>query len=429
MVTDRTDNSADVVVIGGGPSGATAATLLALQGHDVQLFERERFPRFHIGESLIPETYWILERLKMLPKLQKSPNVKKYSVQFVTEYGKLSEPFYFLDNKPHECSQTWQVYRQEFDQMMLENAREQGVGVHEATRVLEVLFEGQKAVGVRVQHEDGTEREVRARVVVDASGQSSMIMSRLGLREWDPVLKKAAVWTYWKGAHRDQGRDEGATIVMQTKGKKGWFWYIPLRNDIVSVGVVAAYDYLFVDRDTKELEKIYFEEVERCPGVQPRIANAERCDVFRAAKEYSYRSKQAAGDGWVLVGDAFGFLDPLYSSGVLLALKSGQLAADAIDVSLKANDVSAEALGRWEADYVKGMDRMRKLVCAFYDGFNFGRFVKKYPHLKNTVTDLLIGDLFRDEVDKVWEPMEIVEAERRAELAAREAAAAMAVAN
>jgi flavin-dependent dehydrogenase len=125
----------------------------------------------------------------------------------------------------------------------------------------------------------------------------------------------------------------------------------------------------------------------------------------------------------VLVGDAFGFLDPLYSSGVLLALKSGQLAADTIDVALKSNDLSEASLRRWEPEYIKGMDRMRKLVCAFYDGFNFGRFVKKFPHLKGTVTDLLIGDLFRDEVDQVWEPMEIVEAERRAEMAAREAAA------
>src|SRR5678815_1306273 len=155
----------DVVVIGGGPAGSTCSTLMAQQGLKVQLFEREHFPRFHIGESLIPETYWVLKRLGMLPKMQKSHFVKKYSVQFVNAMGKESAPFYFWDNKPHECSQTWQVVRSEFDQLMLENAREHGVTAHEGARVLEVLFEGERPRGVRVKTEDGETHEVRAKVV------------------------------------------------------------------------------------------------------------------------------------------------------------------------------------------------------------------------------------------------------------------------
>src|SRR3954470_24751286 len=165
MTSTPGNDSADVVVIGGGPAGSTVSTLLAQQGCKVQLFERERFPRFHIGESLIPETYWVLQRLKMLDKLRASHFVKKYSVQFVNATGKLSAPFYFHDNKPHECSQTWQVVRSEFDLMMLRNAEEQGVEVHEETRVLDVLFEDGKAVGVKIQHKDGTQEEVRAQVV------------------------------------------------------------------------------------------------------------------------------------------------------------------------------------------------------------------------------------------------------------------------
>jgi flavin-dependent dehydrogenase len=396
----------DVVVIGGGPAGSTTSNLLAQSGLKVRLYEREQFPRFHIGESLIPMTFWVMKRLKMLEKMRPSKFVKKYSVQFVDGNGRLSEPFYFVDHKPHESSQTWQVYRQEFDKLMLENAAEQGVDVRQGVRVLDVLFEGERAVGVRIQEADGSEREVRAKVVVDTSGQSSIIMSRLGLREWDPILKKAALWTYWKGAFRDTDKDEGATLVLQTQGKQGWFWYIPLANDILSVGIVAAYDYLFLDRANKDHETIYFEEVNLCPGLIPRLKGAKRVDQFRAAKEYSYRSKRAAGDGWVLAGDAFGFLDPLYSSGVLLALTSGAMAADAIVEGLAKGDTSAAQLGKWEPGFVQGMERMRRLVCAYYDGFSFGRFIRKHPHLKGLLTDLLIGDLFEDKVDAVWGPME-----------------------
>jgi len=403
----------DVVVIGGGPAGATVAGLVAATGRSVRVYERDRFPRYHIGESLIPETFWVLERLGMLPKLRGSRFVEKHSVQFVTEHGRLSEPFYFADYKPHESSQTWQVTRGEFDRLMLDNAREKGADVREGSRVLEVLFEDGRAVGVRVVDAAGHEQVVRARVVVDAAGQSCLIQDRLGLREWDPVLKKAAVWTYWKGARRDTGRDAGATLVLQTQGKLGWFWCIPLPDDLVSVGVVAPFDHLFRDRG-RDPEAIYFDEVARCPGVQPRIAGAERVGPFRVAKEYSYRSRQVAGDGWVLVGDAFGFLDPLYSSGILLALVSGSMAADAIVAALGAGDTSGERLGSWGPRYVAGLERMRKLVCAFYDGLNFGAFVRRHGELKPLITDVLIGDIFNPEIDRLWSPMAAMLAEESA---------------
>jgi len=394
----------DVVVIGGGPAGSTVSTLVAQQGYRVELFERERFPRFHIGESLIPETYWVLQRLGMLPRLQRSRFVRKHSVQFVNAAGKLSAPFYFWDNKPHECSQTWQVVRSEFDQMMLGNAREHGVAAREGVRVLDVMFEGRRAVGVTVREEDGPVRQVRARVVVDASGQNGLIQNRLGLRVWDPVLQKGAIWAYWKGAHRDSGRDEGATLVLQTACRNGWFWYIPLHDGITSVGVVAPVHDIF--KNGNGSGHTYETEVARCPAVSARLRGAARVTDYFAAKDYSYRSRAVAGDGWVLVGDAWGFLDPLYSSGVLLALRSGELAADAIVEGLARDDTSAAQIGKWGPLFNRGVDRMRRLVCEYYGGFSFGAFVRQYPHLRGTLTDLLIGDLFTDRVDQVWAPMD-----------------------
>ncbi|MCC6358766.1 MAG: tryptophan 7-halogenase [Phycisphaerales bacterium] len=404
----------DVVVIGGGPAGATCGALVAAAGHRTLIVERERFPRFHIGESLMPETYWTFKRLGLVPKLKESCFVKKYSVQFVNASGKESAPFYFDEMNPHESSQTWQVLRSDFDQMMIENAVEKGAQVWQETIVSEVLFDGvaagrghrlPRAEGVVVRRRDGSTQRVGAKVVVDATGTSALISNRLGIRDADPMLRKAAVFAHYRGAAREPDpRDAGATLVLALENQDGWFWYIPLPDDIVSVGVVADVDYLIKGRGTPET--ILQEEIRRCPAIVPRLTNAARVSPVHVLKDYSYGATRCAGDGWVLIGDAFTFLDPIYSSGVFLALNSGERAADAIDAALKANDPSAERLGAWGENFYAGVQNIRKLVYAFYTkDFSFGQFNREHPEFKKNLVDLLVGDVFKPEAGEIFTVM------------------------
>jgi len=398
-------DSYDCVIIGGGPSGSTVATLLAQQGHKTLLVERSEFPRFHIGESLMPETYWVFKRLNMLPKMKASHFVKKYSVQFTNPAGKDSQPFYFDEKVPHECSQTWQIVRSEFDQMMLENAAEHGVEVWSSTNVTDIVLEpGEgdlpRAKGVVVSRAGEKPRTICAKVVVDATGTNALLSRRLNIRQRDPMLRKMSIFAHYRGARRDVGKNEGATLVLATPNQDGWFWYIPLPDDIVSIGVVAEPESL-LGRGTPE--RVLDEQIRNCRGLDDRMANAARVSEVRVLSDFSYRATRCAGDGWVLVGDAFGFLDPIYSSGVFLAMKSGELAADTIHEALLKNDLSAEQLGKWGPKLCEGMQAIRNIVYAYYTkGFSFGKFIRAFPHYKHNITELLVGDVFRPEVKEVF---------------------------
>jgi flavin-dependent dehydrogenase len=400
----------DCIVIGGGPSGSTVATLVADAGHKVLVIERAKFPRFHIGESLMPETYWTFERLGMLPKLHDSNFVKKYSVQFVTASGRESQPFYFDARDPRDCSQTWQVLRSQFDEMLLDNAAEHGATVWQEANVNEILLDPSetddlpKATGVIVTRKGERPRRINAKVVVDATGTNAMLSKRLGIRKGDPNLRKAAVFAHYKGCARDPGKNGGATLVLSTKQNDGWFWYIPLPDDITSVGVVGDLSRLSNKLSTPE--QTLEDEIKNCAGLEPRMTNAERVGEVHVISDYSYRSSRCAGDGWVLVGDAFGFLDPMYSSGVFLALKSGEMAADAINEALAEGRADAVNLSKWGDTLSDGMQTIRKLVYAFYTpGFSFGKFIRAYPDKVHDVTAVLVGDVFRPEVKELFKPM------------------------
>jgi flavin-dependent dehydrogenase len=387
-------NHYDALVIGGGPAGSTAAAILATKGRRVLLLEKEKFPRYHIGESLLPYCYFTLERLGVLERMKNSAFTKKYSVQFVGTHGRASLPFYFFQHLKHEAACTWQVLRSEFDQMLLDNTREKGAEVREETTVREFIRENGGVTGVKAVGKSGELLEFHAPITIDASGREAVAVTRNEWKMRDPYLNKIAVWTYYKGAQRDPGVDEGATTIAYVP-EKGWFWYIPLHENLVSVGVVAEKNYLY--NGTKDLATIFHREVNNNAWLKEHLAAGEQFGPYRVTGEYSYRSRHCASDGLILAGDAFAFLDPVFSSGVFLALRSGEMAADAVDAALAAGDFTAEQFTPYGRELCKGIEAMRRLVYAFYDHqFSFRRFVNEYPDLHGDVTDCLIGNLSRD---------------------------------
>ena len=389
-------NDYDVVIIGAGPSGCSAASILAEEGHRVLILEREKFPRYRIGESMITFTYFPLKRLGLIDRMKQSHFVKKHSVQFVAPSGKTSQPFYFSTRYDEHVSQTWQVVRSEFDQMMLDHAVEKGAEVRQEISVRDLVRnENQSVIGVRCQDKNGEVTEVRARITLDGSGKEAFSVAKNGWRERDPYLNKVAVWTYYKNAKRDEGIDAGATTVAFVPGK-GWFWFIPQHDNMTSVGVVAEAKYLTRD-GVKNPEDIFKREIGQNKWIHQYLSEGEPVGQYRATSEYTFRSKYSAENGLLLIGDAFGFLDPVFSSGLLIALKSGVLAGETVSQCLKDKDLSPGRFQEYSQVMCQGMENMRKLVYAFYnEKFSFKDLIEKYPDLAGDVTDCLSGDVNKD---------------------------------
>lgn len=390
----------DAVIIGAGPSGSSTAAILAEKGHRVLVLERDRFPRYHIGESLIPFTNLPLRRLGLLDKLENSAFVRKFSVQFVQPNGRASQPFYFFTRYGTEVAQTWQVVRSEFDQMVVDLARTRGAEVREGVEVLSLLWDGGRVVGVRVKDDAGRESEIHARITIDCTGKESFTAVRNGWRLKDPKLNKVAVWTYYRGAKRDEGIDAGATTVAFVP-EKGWFWYIPQHNDRVSVGVVAEGKYL-ARGGVKDPKAIFEREIHENKWIEEHLATGEPVGPYYITSEYSFHSRHCGCEGLLLVGDAFCFLDPVFSSGLMLALKSGVAAGDAVHEALVADDLAPERFADYAALIRQGVENMRKLVYAFYaPDFSFKQVIDRYPELAADITDCLSGDVNKD-FSRLW---------------------------
>jgi len=394
--------SYDVIIIGGGPAGSSSAAVLAEYGHRVLILEREKFPRYHIGESLIPFTFGPLERIGMIPKMKRSHFVEKYSVTFVQPDGRRSQPFYFFTRYDRETvAQTWQVLRSEFDQMLLDNAREKGAEVREETTVNRLIMDGEQVVGVEAADKVGRTYEVRAPITLDCTGKEAFASNRRGWRMRDPYLNKIAVWTYYRGSKREPGIDEGATTVAYVPDK-GWFWHIPQHDDMVSVGVVAEGKYLTRD-GVKDPREIFHREVEENQWIKNHLAAGESTGKYYITSEYSRHSRYCSAPGLLLVGDAFAFLDPVFSSGVMLALKSGVLAGETVHDGLAKGDLSPEQFTEYGRTIRQGVENMRKLVYAFYDPkFSFREIIQRFPEAGGEITDCLSGDVNKD-FTRLWD--------------------------
>jgi flavin-dependent dehydrogenase len=263
--------------------------------------------------------------------------------------------------------------------------------------VVEILRDGGRVVGVAASPKDGELLEVFAPVTIDASGRTTLAATKRRWRVSDPMLDKVSVWTYFKGAKRDPGLDAGSTTVAYLPGKN-WFWFIPLPDDVVSVGVVGEQQYVF--GQSKDLPSVFCREIGKNPWIKEHLAPGRQFGRYYGTREFSYRSKRCSEEGLVLIGDAYAFLDPVFSSGVYFALRGGELAADAVDAALDAGDVSAQRFSGYAERICREMEAMRKLVYAFYDDrFSFGELIREHPGVRADLTDCLIGKLDKDFTD------------------------------
>ena len=364
MVTSGgADITTDVIVIGGGPGGSTTATMLARKGLKVLLLEREWFPRDHIGESLLPASMPVLEELGVLPAVQEAGFLKKWGATMV--WGRERQPWswYFREtNQRHPHS--YQVWRPQFDQLLLENSRAHGVDVREGYNVTEVLFDDGKAVGVRYTANGGSDRVARASFIVDASGQSALLGHRLQLRRWDSFFQNLAVYGYFEGAKRLPPPDE--TNILIESYQHGWLWNIPLHTGWMSVGAVV--DKLVGQEGIRRLgpQGFLMEQIVQAPYTAQMLKEAHLVRGPFVLRDWSYVSDQVVGDGYILVGDAACFVDPLFSSGVHLALMAGVLAAAYIVTALKDPAMREPAAQVYKELYYKEYGHFREMAKLFY---------------------------------------------------------------
>lgn len=398
------DSGYDVAIIGGGPTGSTAATFLVRRGHRVIVLEREKFPRFHIGESLLPYSIDAFERLGLIEKLD-ARFLPKHGAEIVTSCGTNRTRIYFKNGFRTKHDRAYQVTRSEFDKLLLDHAAENGVTVRDNTSVEALEFSADEVV-LTTKNGNGSgngSTKIRARYLLDCSGRGSVVGNYFKLKKTYANLKKFSVFAHFENVARPPGIE--GNFIRLIRGRDRWFWMIPLTPTKMSVGIVMdIVDYKALRQSPEvALETAIREQ----PQIWSHMTEATRVTEVYSASDYSYRNTSLFGDRWLLAGDAAGFIDPIFSTGVFLGIRSGEQAAEALDAVLK-NPASRRRVFR---KYEQSVNRVMNLYLRFVSNWYKPRFAEVITHPVNrlqlaaTVTDVLAGNLSNSFA--IWWRMEV----------------------
>ena len=383
----------DVLVIGGGPAGSTVGARLAQQGYKVVVLEKEHHPRFHIGESLLPANLPLFEQLGVAEAV-KAIGMKKSAAEFVSPWhSKKSQTFHFADAWDKSMPFSYQVRRSEFDEILIRNATRLGAEVIEGCRVKDVAFAADyRSATVQAQHDDGRLQQWRARFVVDASGRDTVLGKKFDLKRRNPRHNSSALFAHFTNAKRHAGPDEGNITVFWFQ--HGWFWFIPLADGTTSVGAVVWPHYLKSRR--KPVKDFFLDTIALCPALAERLAEASMCSEVEATGNFAYSCERTHGPNYLLIGDAFSFIDPVFSSGVMLAMQGGFVGAETVDICLREPAKAAAALAHFDQQVRLGPKEFSWFIYRVTNPAMRDMFMdpRNMFRVKEALLSMLAGDIF-----------------------------------
>ncbi len=392
MTPVASDEPCDVLVVGGGPAGSTIAALLAERGRNVVIVEKERHPRFHIGESLLPMNLMLFEQMGLREEVERIGMIK-YGAEFISPYHNKSITFDFANAIDKRYPYAYQVRRSVLDEILFNHARAKGAATIEGCCVDAVDFLPGGGAVVRARTEDGAERRWRARFVVDASGRDTLLASRLGMKQRNRRHNSAAIFGHFSGARRLAGKAEGNITIFWFD--KGWFWFIPLADGSTSVGAVCRPEY--IKSRKADLDSFFMATIAMCPAIAERLADAKLLAPVTGTGNYSYRADRTAGESYILLGDAFAFIDPIFSAGVYFAMNSAFVGAETVETCLDRPRHARQALRRFDAQTRRGIDTFSWYIYRATRPALRNMFMSPRDILgvEAAMLSLLAGDVFR----------------------------------